>query len=310
MIRESVLKICLILLFGFFSIELIGQEVSASLGFESDSMLVGSTVELRLEISHPQNIPIFLPGENSSFGVFEWVSTKASPTLTQEGISYDEAVYTLRSFELKKWQYLDLRYGYLSGKDTVFNTIRSDSVRLKERIPFITQFLTYKRDKQILSLNPPPNYFLLGFLICIALGGLIGLGALIRKPLKRYWESRLIRGEWQAVRRNLAKLRQKITNQALFIDELNHLWKDYLSEEWEIPLRSLTTTELIPVITKQTKLATSHRDVLIESAKMSDQIIYADAKLPEDDLILLLKKIQPIMEAAYKRKRDQKLEEE
>ena len=256
-----------------------------------------------MSISHPENIVIVFPQDEEDFQPFELVSRMAHPTQTRSGISVDAVQYQLRTFEMIPHQAVLLPYAYLIGTDTIRQFIRSDSLEILFRVAEDTETTTFEAFEGIIPLSSPPNYHV-WIVVGIVLLILLGIASFaLRRPIDRYLKLQRLKQEWADIQRQFRKL-EKYPEQASQFDQLNHLWKTYLDPKDKIGLRSMTTTELQNNLPLLMYLTRAQKDLLLTSAKMGDQVIYAGEEVPQEELKSLIWDLYEIIDAAYQERRE------
>jgi hypothetical protein len=204
-------------------------------------------------------------------------------------------------------QGVTLTYGYHNQQDTTWAEVRSDSIQLVSSLPEKRDNLAYRAHEGLLAVTDPPDYSWL-FLLVGGLALLMGLlMVLLRRPIRRFLRRRQLSQDWYQVRRQLRKLGQE-RNQEKFFEQLGHLWKGYLTETEQVPLLSMTTTELRETILQMSHLNMEQQHALLQIAEEADQVIYAGAELAPQQLERHLRTARQILTLEYQR-RKRKLEE-
>lgn len=110
------------------------QEIKVTSGFVKDSVGIGEPVAYYLAARYPESVMALFPDSTFSFAPFEFSKKAFFPTQTTKGISYDSAVYELRTFEIDPVQFLSLPVYVTTARDcTAFESER-DSIFLIEQI--------------------------------------------------------------------------------------------------------------------------------------------------------------------------------
>lgn len=279
------------------------REVVAQLDLRADSLWVGRPLQARLEIRHAAEVVVVFPRRPADFAPFEVVAMRPEPTQTEGGLSRDVVEWDIRTFDLTDRQALSLSYAYLNGRDTVWQRITSDSLPLARLAPQEGSAHTaYRHGKDLLSWKVPPDYS--GLLLLAALGLFVlgGLVFLLRRPLRRYVMLNRLRREWLGLRRAFAQLEHLPDQEAIF-SQLNAHWRAYLDPDDTLGLGSMTTTELRTAIPSLMFLSRSQQDVLLEAARATDQVLYASARLDDNRVHDLIRRVWGIMETAYQERR-------
>ncbi|RMG75542.1 MAG: hypothetical protein D6722_00780 [Bacteroidetes bacterium] len=298
--------IALCLLLGGVLAGLAAQPV-VRLSLASDSLRVGEPFEARLEIQHAPDVVVVFPSRRTRLAPFELVDARAEPTVTQAGRSRDVLTLALRTFEVADKQVLRLPYAYLSGRDTVWQTIASDTLAMVRLAPVPPgEEVGYRHSEDLMHWTLPRDYSWLVLLLAIALFVLGGVVFFLRRPLRRYlYLSRLSR-EWKATYRELTEIGALGQQEALFA-QLNGLWRRYLDPDERLGLASMTTTELQQGVMALTHLSTHQQATLLEAATKADRVLYARLDLPPGEVAPLLRNLAEVLRATYEARRRQLL---
>lgn len=276
---------------------------SARLTFAADTLAIGRPAEARLEIVHPASMTVIFPAAAEAFAPFEYLSAAAEPTATHGGQSRDVAIYQVSSFEMADSQQLSLPWAYVTAQgDTVVQRASSNLLRLQRRSQ--PNDTTLRADRAALHLSDEPDYVILGLLMLLVLVVLGVAGALARKPLMRWYAQRHIRAHWKTVDQRWAALKNKTNNPAEFLEELAHLWKEYIDLGVRPPLRSFTTPELEVIIRRRAELLPEQKEALINNSRWADEVIYAQKPAPTDDKLLEIHTIiRTVLKESYIRRK-------
>lgn len=281
-----------ILLFSWFGTS-NAQVVKATIEFQADTVAIGKTVPLRLEIEHPSDVVVVFPNKSTDFEPFELVGVEASPTKTTNHRSWDAVIYQVKTFDISPFQSVNLPYGYILGKDTLRKSIQSDSIKLMERIPELKDDLTFQLHNDIAIIKSPPNYTLWILIIAGIMILLVAMAYALRKPIERYLSLRRHEQNWLATLKEIQEM-ERLQDQTEMFDKLNIIWKSYLDPHHEMGLRSMTTTELQTAIKSFRQFSKFQQEELIEMSEIGDQVMYAGEEISRADvqrMILSLKQI-------------------
>lgn len=256
-----------------------------------------------MSLTHPEEMVVIFPRKEEAFQPFELVSSDVTPTKTKSGISVDAVRYRLRTFDLAPKQAVLLPYAYLIGSDTIQKFVRSDSLQILFRIPKGEESGNFQAFEGILTLPLPPNYSLWILIGIILLILLFILAIFLRQPLDRYLKLQRLKQEWMEVRKELKRL-ERHTDQSYQMDQLNHLWKEYLDQSDEIGLLSMTTTELQNNLPLLMFLTRSQKDILLKASQVGDQVIYAGESIPQEDFNTLIWELHEIIDTAYEERKE------
>lgn len=277
--------------------QVVGQELSGTLSFQEDSLVIGRPIGVRMAIKHPADVVVIFP-EAREFAPFELVSFAPEPTETLDGFSWDVVVYQVRSFQLKDKQALKLPYAYYVGNDTVRKFVRTDSIKLNRRVLGGEDRTIFKSQEGLESLEDPPNYFRIFLLVAGILSLVLGILLLLRKPIKRYLIIRRNRLDWLSFKRRLREL-ENLHDQPKLFDQLTQLWKGFLDPEDESGYRSMTTTEFKEALLSSSDFTLDQQQVLVEAAQLADQSVYAGERIQPHRITNILVQIRNVMSYVY-----------
>lgn len=123
---------CLSLFAGMVSA--YAQDVRVQSGFLTDSLGIGEEGGYYLTARYPSALNILFPDSTYNFAPFEYVRKVYFTTKSQNGQSYDSAVYYLTTFEIDKKQTLSLPVSQFNDMDTTLYASPRDTVRLIELV--------------------------------------------------------------------------------------------------------------------------------------------------------------------------------
>lgn len=280
------------------------QTVHGSLDFATDTFAVGKELVLRLAITHPDTIPVFFPAKNQNLGAFEFLGEEIIPTQTYGHTSTDVVLYHLQCFEVDKIQHLYMSYRYLHNGDTLSEQLSSDTLYFNERISQKDSLskLSYRASRGILSIEDPINLYWVLVATVLTIFALIFMILVLRKPFLRYFHRQIVKREWSGIRRQLQKLQAQSHKQSFYLDELNKIWKEIFGKAYNVQLRSLTTSELVPILESDETFSDYQNQVLIATAKASDKVIYAGQQLPPAEIAAINEGIKTVIDDYYKNK--------
>lgn len=279
------------------------QEVKASLSFLVDTTAVGKPIGLRVAVAHPKEMAVIFPGRKKQFAPFEYVTREAVPTRTFGGISYDTAIYQLRTFELEEFQSLQLPIGYVLRGDTFEARTGTDSIRLNYRYKEGVSAEEFRAIALPIEMTDPPNYTLIILFGIAAIVFLIGLFFVIREPVLKRLKLRKNKKQFEEA---LFKLRSVsgIQDTERQVEIINQLWKEYLDPEEEHRLKALTTHELEEELLEMHHLGAEHRLPLLEASTMYDKAVYAGAFVHHEEVNDLMVALLPVFELEYLRRKE------
>ncbi|MCI4667027.1 MAG: hypothetical protein MRZ79_02620 [Bacteroidia bacterium] len=281
----------------------LGQEVKASIDFLGDTTAIGKPVGLRIAVSHPERTPVIFPRKSKYFKPFEFISQKAFPTRTVDGISYDTAIYQLRTFEMNEVQYLKLPFGYVQGKDTLDIYSKVDSIQLNYRYLEGASVEEFRAVGLPIEMTDPPNYTLIILLSLAGIVFLIGLFFVLKEPVIKRLKLRNNKKQFEEALFKLKSISGLIDPERQ-IEVVNDLWKSYLDPDQEHKLKALTTMELEGELIMMHHLNEEHREPLIEASALYDRAVYAGEYLNSEEINNLLVKLIPAFEVEFLRRKE------
>lgn len=244
------------------------------LRFFQDSVGLGKATMVSMSFSHPADRDVFFAQSPEFFVPFELVEVNALETQTEDGISTDSVIYTIKTFDVKAIQTLQLPVWEIIDGDSVRILSNIDTLLLKFQIPdSLLAFAEFKTRNNYIPTSSKLNYPLilrwtLGFLGLVALFFIF-----LKRPLERLWL------KWQFRRKHYRFTQQfrKSMKSAEDLPASMELWKKHM--EWldDKPYATLSTSE----ITKQ-----SGDERLGEALKEIDGAIYGG--LQSDRILIAL----------------------
>lgn len=250
------------------------QDVEVQGYFRQDSAMLGERVAYVLKAKYPSSLPILFPDSTHNYGSIEFLDKESYPSITEEGITQDSAVYYLSNFSLdpiKKYRlpvYEILRY------DSISHFPEEAELLLQLTIDEIPDVLTFQETNSYQKITQPFNYpyLVLSFAaISVALLALAYFfGNNIKHTWKAYWERKRwkrFQEKWDTAKNNL--LEQPSVSRA---DELLGLWKGYLEKLTGRPYKEWTATEISKHL---------HNPDILKDFRKIELIIYAN-RITED----------------------------
>lgn len=286
-IASIVLLSCLAHASGF------AQDIQVRSGFLKDSVAIGEPVSYYLTARYPESVIALFPDSTFKFSPFEFTRKEFFPTKTTAGISYDSAVYTLRTFEIDAAQFLSLPVYVTTARDcTAFESNR-DSIFLIEQIKLpagdttAIKNLTLKSntlyERVRMQFNTLILMIVLGALLVAAIIAWIFFG----KKIIRYFRIRRLEKKYRAFEELFSKQVEEAGT--VFSREKTEraisTWKKYLEQLERKPYTKLTTREVIKIDADET---------LAEALKTIDKAIYGNH-------IVTIEPLQVLKTIAHKR---------
>ncbi|QKG52074.1 hypothetical protein [Hymenobacter sp. BRD67] len=255
---------------------------------------VGQPFDYVLSYAHDPAEEVIFPDSLAAFGSFEYVGRRWLPTRTENGRSFDQAVYRLRTFSLAPVQALQLPVLVLhEAGDTLRLLPPATQVRLHRVAPtlFTSEHAGLPRLRTNYQPLPLPAAFNYPFWLA-GLAGALALAGVAWALYGRRWRQRYSR--YKRRKNHLYFLTQFARNAERFtlsrsaplVERTVVLWKNYLSSLENTNLSSLTTKEL-------TQYFQNNEDVR-RALRTTDRVVYGN----------LLSEDAQEVDAAFQRLRD------
>lgn len=275
--RMSFWKGCVTLLM-LLNLSVSNAQVKVAGGFIQDSTKIGVPFTYYLTARYPSNLQVLFPDSTWTFEGFEFERKRYFPTVTQQGESYDSAVYTLLTFEIDEVQYLSLPVFQLLQADCTFHVPPRDSIVLSllvtEPIPdsLSAQDLPLKTNTGYQRVFFLFNYPILLIVLISLLVVAVAVWLIFGKRIRKHFKLKRLNGNHQKFLQTFSAYIQQLqtqfspeqTERALF------LWKKYIENLDGKPYTKLTTRETL-------MLETDTR--LRESLPLLDKAIYGHNSL-------------------------------
>jgi hypothetical protein len=240
--------VSLVLLAGFF-LETAGQEVKVRAGFVTDSSRVGEEILFYVTARYPSVEQVVFPDSSFSFSPFELKKKNYFPTRSSDSLSYDSAVYALRTFEVTPEQSLRLPVFLINTIDCTRVYSNRDTIALKFVVKSLPDSLTAKLPLKAttayqevdLEVNTP--LIVIGLSFAILSAGIVWVvfGPAIRRHyrirrLKRMHEE--FSGDFEQHIVAIRSAFSKTNTEAAMI-----AWKKYMEQITRMPYTKLTSRE-------------------------------------------------------------------
>ncbi|MBX2966033.1 MAG: hypothetical protein KF845_07800 [Cyclobacteriaceae bacterium] len=253
MMRACVLKGCLTVLVLITGLTISRAQVTVTGGFIQDTTKIGVAFNYYLTARYHDNLQVLFPDSTWKFDEFEFQQKKYFPTVTQQGESYDSAVYTLLTFEIDEVQYLALPVFQLQKADCTFHVPPRDSIVLSL---LVTESVPDSINAQDLPLKTNTGYqrvfFLFNYpvtviIVVVLLILVLALWLIFGKRIRKYFKLKQLTANHQKFLQTFSGYLQQLqtnfsvpqTERALFY------WKKYLETLEGKPYTKLTTRETL-----------------------------------------------------------------
>jgi hypothetical protein len=265
-------------------IDAISQEVKVRAGFVSDSTRVGDETLFYLTATYPSNQQVVFPDSTFIFSPFEIRRKDYFPTTTKDTLSYDSAIYALRTFEIEKAQTLKLPIFLINALDCTRVFSNRDTIALRRIVKHLPDSLTadlplkattaYQHVPQ--QINAPLIIIITSFLALLSSIGWVVFGP----SVNRYYKIRRLQKMHDVFSSNYQTHLQAV--QAGFSAARTEAavveWRKYMEELSRRPFTKLTSSEMT-LMEKDDDLGTNLRVV--------DSAIYGSNTNVVDSLITL-----------------------
>jgi hypothetical protein len=227
----------------------LGQDVKVHAGFLADSIRVGDEVFFYLAAHYPKNRQLVFPDTTFSFSPFELKRKDYFPTKTKDTVSYDSAVYSLRTFEINPEQSLRLPVFIINTLDCTRVFSNRDTILLQQLVKKIPDSLTANIPVRatIAYQEVPSELNVLLIIIATTLLTLIlGIGWVMFGPgVRRYFRIKKLKKVHADFMRTyesyLDRLKSEFSPKET--ESAMVLWKKYMEQISKRPYTKLTTRE-------------------------------------------------------------------
>ena len=271
------------------------QKPDIRLRFLSDSLHIARPCTLRLKISHVPELTITPNSSPENFFPFELIqeipgTRKESPTLIQS-----TTTYVLQSFDISPFQQVNLPLTLVRHGDTSYLDIYSNPIPFASRLPASPESLAFQPHQGLTETATPVRWerilLLLAGLIIMALG----VWRILRPYWHRFLRTQQIRKEWQATRQSMYAIKNIAWQPETFMSELNNCWKMFLAPMYPGTLKSLTTTEMVPLLQSWELLTPQNSQLLLRCARTGDQVIHGGGKLSKSQALFLWEDVYEVL---------------
>ncbi len=223
------------------------QELKINSGFVEDSLEVGEEVHFWITTQYPNYLEAIFPDSLYDFSPYEYVGKYYQPTSLKEGLLFDSAVYTLQSFEIESFQFLQLPIIILEEEDSISMMSPLDSIAYRDLVTLITDstaLITNSRYINVpLAFNYPMLWIVLGIVTFTAIITLVLFGKRIRAAL----HIRRLRKDYKKFNDRLTEqIKTLKTKPEVYLAEHALIdWKVFMEKLEKQPYSKLTTAEIL-----------------------------------------------------------------
>lgn len=268
----------------FFVSTMIGFAQKPVGVFLKDSIVVGQEFDYALSFRHKPEAEVFFPDTTLSFAPFELIRRNYFPTKTENNVSLDSVVYTLRTFDIAQIQRLSMPIYIFSEQDCTAVYSNADSVFLKRMVVEGIENQKFESDTKLQALPPDIDYLkLVRFLISCLIGAMIVyffFGDYILRRYKLFMFGQRHKEFLNAFNRiTKGKLDDQNIAKALV------LWKKHLEWLEKKPFTSFTTKEIIENIPNEAlEQALRNIDSAIYGGQISTSVLSSMQILKENSI--------------------------
>jgi hypothetical protein len=266
------------------SLDAMSQDVKVRGGFVSDSTHVGDETLFYLTATYPRYRQVVFPDSTFVFSPFEIKKKDYFPTTTTDTLSYDSAVYALRTFEIEHSQTLKLPVFVVNALDCTRVFSNRDTIALSRIVKDLPDSLTadlplkattaYQSVPQ--QVNAPLIIIITSFLALFSAIGWVVFGP----SVNRYYRIRRLQKMHEAFSSNYqTHLRSVQTGFSAARAEAAVVeWKKYMEELSRKPFTKLTSSELTEI---------ENDEQLGKNLRLVDSAIYGSNTNVVDSLVTL-----------------------
>ncbi len=236
--------------------------------FQDSLIKIGQPVKYALSFSHTKDMELFFPDSTHSFAPFEFINKEYFPTQSNDSMSIDSVVYTLRTFEIKETLELSLPVFLIDQGDTMRLYSVPDKIAIKQYLKEAPDTLLFMSDAEYKTVRKKYNYpyyiaFSAVFILLITL-----FYFLFGKAILRNYRLYMMHRNHLQFLSTFDKLMKEmeISPNLMAMEKVLGEWKNYLARLEQKPINTFTTTEIISLFSK---------DELKERLQEVDRSIYS-----------------------------------
>lgn len=260
-----------VLLIIFCAAPLFAQDLKVRAGFINDSTRVGDEVLFYVSAKYPRERQVVFPDSSFIYSPFEFVRKSYLPTITKDSVSYDSAIFVLRTFEIDSLQTLRLPVYLVNVLDCTRVLSLRDTIAIKTLVKNLPHSLTadlpLKATTSYQSVSRQINYpviiIVISFVLLFTAIGWVVFG----KSVNDYFKKKRLR-----------KLHEEfIRKYSLHVDAVRKSYSSHATESavnlWKRHMEQITRRPYTKLTTKETALM--DRDERLEkNLRQLDRAIY------------------------------------
>jgi uncharacterized membrane protein len=228
--------------------------------FASDSMLLGEEIRFSLSCRHYAGIEVVFPDKNYSFGNFTFADKLYYPSKTNNNITLDSAVYTLRSFNIDSIQKLSLPVFINNGQGKQAIYSNTDSVIFINEKTENSKIDTRIR---VLPMQYSTNYWDVVLRLCIVLFLIFIWWQIFGDIVRRQIATIFLNRQHRIFKEKFENM--MLTNNKTEVIEAIKIWKSQIFKYSGADLSTLTSSEIAHILSQP---------ALVEALGEIDMLIY------------------------------------
>ena len=232
---------------------LYGQDLRPSGIFLADSIKIGQPVKYSLSVYHLSHTQVLFPDSGYNFSPFELIRKEFYPTITKNKLSFDSAVYIVRTFRLDTIQFLSLPVFHIEAGDSTAYYSGNDTVTIQQYLPETPLSLDLKQQTDLIPVEQRFDYpHTIAYTAIVILLGLL-LYFLFGKVFNRRYKLFKVRSDHMNFVKNYQRLQKEFTEGkgTMAIEQALSIWKAYLARLENKPINTYTSTEIINLYNKE-----------------------------------------------------------
>lgn len=237
------------------------------LQFQSRHAKIGEPIYVSVSLWHGPDQDIVFPDSLENYGTFEFLGKRYYATRTDARGSFDSAVYTFQTFNMRPEQQLRIQILNLTGGDTASYYSNADTLYLHRLIPELPKqpVLRTKAPLEYVSAHINYNYWAAG--LGLGLVVLLSINAFLGRPIQKWFGLFLLYRRHTVFSGMFDKLAtQTLRNRSTeSMEQALNLWKQYMERVNNQPFSTYTTKEIA------TLLPDEH---LVQALQSIDRAVY------------------------------------
>ena len=255
---RSLLRSLLTFLVLFMSAQLLAQ-VRVTGAFLSDSIKIGEETAFYLTARYPSSLTILFPDSTDAYAPFEFQKKRYFPTQSEDGVSFDSAVYHVTTFEIDSFQVLQLPAYVLTESDCTVYMSNADSIELIHVVSEVPDSiaiadLPLKEHTAYQPVNFDINYVIVAIVVATVLIIALVVWIVFGKRIVRYFKAKKLRKNHQQFMRRYDDIVNDVSStfSPSTTETALTAWKRYMEQLEARPYTKLTSAETIKLYNEET----------------------------------------------------------